>query len=301
MCDLCTSSDVLFAIEGSSTRVIVFLFRMILLVLFVECSTSGGLLLLFSQCLYRVETESGSHTLYSRNLLLFSFCAACSVIEAVSVTVVASFTPKTSLCNLATFSSEVSVHPGLAPLPELGPCPLEPFPVLNLRFFNWVGSTREVQSPLEGGTTIHSSLWVFVGTGLSDFPSDPEISFSLVDVVVPFWDVAVGRLGPKSSSSLLLLLLLLLCELASPLTSSAVGLLGGGRVGPIVRTLFADESGELDVDLHPTKERESATPCSSSARDLRFPPFEGEPAGTIEGSEAELIPTTISKTSPRGL
>src|SRR2546423_11623669 len=109
--------------------------------------------------------------------------------------------PITSLSRRALFSAGVSVH--LLSPPGVAACDgaFAPFPVLNFRAFSLVGSTRADQSLFDGGTIIHSSLWLLLGTcgrvsddacaGLSRDPA--------VDASTP------GRLGPKSSPSLVVL------------------------------------------------------------------------------------------------
>lgn len=74
------------------------------------------------------------------------------------------FLPITSSSNLFLFSSGVSSHVESGPSdrpPAAGA--LAPLPVLNLRARNFVGSTREVQSPDAGGASIQSSRWAGCG------------------------------------------------------------------------------------------------------------------------------------------
>ena len=100
---------------------------------------------------------------------------------------------------------------------------------------------REDQSPLVGGTIIHSSLWLFVSADASGSVAD-TVAGPLVESLGGC-DVAVGKLGPKSSLPLLLVASLSAgCEGRS-------SKLAGGRLGPILRRLFADDNGDADREL----------------------------------------------------
>jgi hypothetical protein len=98
-------------------------------------------------------------TLYS--FILFDVPSSCVMFLEPDVVgaadVVATCIPITSLFNLACFCSGVSCHEESPPLSPAREGAFAPLPVLNLRFFSFVGSTREDQSPFEGAVVIHSS------------------------------------------------------------------------------------------------------------------------------------------------
>ena len=86
--------------------------------------------------------------------------------------------------------------PPAAPLDEAGA--LAPLPVANLRLRSFVGSMREDQSELEGGTSIHSSRFGGLETSSS---VACVIEASCWRWEVWGWLFVGGSKGPKSSSS----------------------------------------------------------------------------------------------------
>lgn len=103
---------------------------------------------------------------FSRNLSCFSSPPSCA----------GRFTPITSSSSLFLFCSGVSVHKAIpSPSPPRGGGALEPFPVLNFRLRNFVGSTRDDQSSEVGGTSIHSSRWGFWAAAEAAFSSSRRV------------------------------------------------------------------------------------------------------------------------------
>ena len=188
-----------------------------------------------------------------------------------------SLMPSISRSSRALFSAGVSSH--LLSTPPLEPCvgALAPLPVLNFLAFSFVGSTREDQSPFEGGTIIHSSRLVWGGAcGPIEFEEECNSSFSARAVDV----LAVGKLGPKSSSSLLL---------SGSVSGPVVGLssrLAGGKVGPIVRGRFAEESGLCDRLSVGVDECDRSSPSSPSL--FRFAAKDGGNCGPTEAMIAQI-------------
>src|SRR5205085_12003558 len=132
--------------------------------------------------------------------------------------------PIISLSRRALFCSVVSVHLLLPPV--VGACggAFAPLPMLNFLAFSFVGSIRADQSLFDGGTIIHSSLWLLLDTS-DPVSTDACMLLSAgatVDVPAP------GKLGPKSSS-------LLISDSSSGPFWGLSSRLAGGRVGPIVR------------------------------------------------------------------
>lgn len=143
----------------------------------------------------------------------------------------------TSLFNLACFCSGVSYHEELSPpVPARGGA-FAPRPVLNLRFFSFVGSTREDQSPSAGARVIHSSR-LSGAVPSADLGICGPIEAVVEDVRSS--SAAEGRLGPKSSSSL--------SESSCVAGRGGVGGVGSfdnsdGRLGPMTRERL-EEGGD---------------------------------------------------------
>lgn len=177
-------------------------------------------------------------TLYSRSFLAFSRISDVSCGGSLAVEI--SLVPIISRCNLALLSSGVSVQLALLPLQIVWPWPLDPFPVLNFRFFSLVGSTRDVQSSLEGGTIIHSSLSLFPWANAED-PADTAEDEPVG--ISSFCGLSAGKPGPISSS------LLLLSVSLSGGCRGRSSKLAGGSVGPIVRGFLVGEKEETDAEF----------------------------------------------------
>lgn len=163
-----------------------------------------------------------------------TFIVSCEVTFGLAAEV--SVMPIISLSRRALFCSGVSVH--LLSPPGVVGCDgaFAPLAVLNFRAFNFVGSIRVDQSLFDGGTIIHSSLWLLLDTcgPLLTDACTLLAPGAIVDVPAP------GKLGPKASSSLLV------SDSSSRPFWGLSSRLAGGSVGPMVRGRFAEESGVCD-------------------------------------------------------